>query len=838
MKRTQLTFAVPVWGLLLLAACGGGGGGSEPNWYYHFICNGDSECLSTNFAGASSGTSNQGPGAGGQSGCNSLLQFGTNFWNIPPAQQWCDNSANSTAPVPTVSISALPTDIVVGQHATLTWSSTNATSCTASGAWSGSRSTSGTQQLTGTSAGTGTYTLTCYGALGSAANSATLTVAPAPAVTISVSPASISNVQTATLTWSTVSVTSCTASGAWTGSKALSGGQTVSSSAPGSYTYTLNCTGSNGTASNSATLLVTGPPSVGISVSPTSVSVGQNATLTWSSANVTSCNADGPWSGAKALSGFEDVSSATAGSYAYTLSCIGPQGSASSSAVLTVGSSADPAPAVSISVAPANITEGESATLTWTSANVTSCTSSGSWIGSQPLSGNQTVSPTAGSYSYALSCSGAGGTASSSATLTVSSSSTPPPAPTVDISVSPPGVNGGESATLTWSSTNATNCTASGPWTGAKVPSGSEAVTTPAVAGIYSYTLMCSGTGGSGSDSTTISVEPAAGTGVTARFNGPHGVATDSNDNIYVADYGNSTIRKLTPAGSVSTLAGLAGASGYVDGTGIGARFWTPSDVATNAEGTVYVVEGGSGALRAITPGGVVSTLAGSQTVGNTDGAGAAASFRGPYGIATDSAGNIYVADTGNGSIRKSTPAGVVTTFAGGTVYGCTDGTGAGAAFGYPYGIAADSSDNIYVADQYCHTIRKIAPSGVVTTIAGSAGTAGSADGTGAAARFDHPWALATDSADNVYVADTYNHTIRKITPSAVVTTFAGTAGMSGSADGTGAAARFQLPRGVAIDSADNVFVGDTTNCTIRKIAPAGVVTTIAGQPGNCGSNN
>jgi hypothetical protein len=321
--------------------------------------------------------------------------------------------------------------------------------------------------------------------------------------------------------------------------------------------------------------------------------------------------------------------------------------------------------------------------------------------------------------------------------------------------------------------------------------------------------------------------------GVVARFSFPGGVATDGGGNVYVADSRNHTIRKITLAGVVTTLAGTAGASGSTDATGAAARFNFPSGVATDSAGNVYVADSRNHTIRKITPAGVVTTLAGTAGAsGSTDATGAAARFNLPSGAATDSAGNVYVADTYNYTIRKITPAGVVTTLAGTAgASGSTDATGAAARFNYPFGVATDSAGNVYVGDSSNHTIRKITPAGVVSTLAGSAGSAGSADG-GVVARFSFPTEVATDSAGNVYVADSDNGTIRKITPAGVVTTLAGTAGASGSTDATGAAARFHFPYGVATDTTGNVYVADSNNGTIRKITPAGVVSTVVGVAG------
>jgi hypothetical protein len=208
------------------------------------------------------------------------------------------------------------------------------------------------------------------------------------------------------------------------------------------------------------------------------------------------------------------------------------------------------------------------------------------------------------------------------------------------------------------------------------------------------------------------------------------------------------------------------------------------------------------------------------ESFGSDDGTGSAARFINPSGIACDTSGNIYVAD--GTKIRKIVAStGVVTTIAGGLTSGSDDGTGSAARFNGSSGVACDTSGNIYVTDTFNYTIRKIvASTGVVTTIAGTAGSFGSADGTGPAARFNIPNCIACDTSGNVYIADSFNYTSRMIVASTgLVTTIAGLAGSSGSANGTGSAARFNVPSGVACDTVGNVYIADTFNHTIRKIA-------------------
>ena len=314
----------------------------------------------------------------------------------------------------------------------------------------------------------------------------------------------------------------------------------------------------------------------------------------------------------------------------------------------------------------------------------------------------------------------------------------------------------------------------------------------------------------------------ADGTGAAARFNAPEGVAVDGSGIVYVADYRNHIIRKVAPLGEVSTLAGSPGQAGSSDGTGAAARFNFPGGVAVDESGNIYVADTKNHTIRKIAPAGVVSTLAGTPGLtGSADGTGAAARFSSPAGVAVDGAGNVYVADWSNDTIRMITPAGMVSTLAGTPgLGGSADGTGAAARFSSPASVAVDGTGNVYVADYGDDTIRKITPAGVSTTLAGSPGQYGSTDGTGAAALFSMPTSVAVDGAGNVYVADFGNHTIRKITPSGVVSTLAGTPGLTGSSDGTSTAALFYHPDGVAVDRAGNVYVADFSNNTIRKIAP------------------
>jgi sugar lactone lactonase YvrE len=281
-----------------------------------------------------------------------------------------------------------------------------------------------------------------------------------------------------------------------------------------------------------------------------------------------------------------------------------------------------------------------------------------------------------------------------------------------------------------------------------------------------------------------------------------------------------------TPTYTFSTLAG--GGSGpfsaphYLDGTGATAAFNGPGGIGLDAAGNIYVADGGNWRIRKVTPVGVVTTFAGIGPMQEM------------ADVKLDAAGNVYATDGVRNVIWKFSSAGVASAFVGTVdVTGGADGAGAAAQFNSPGGMAIDANGTIYVADSGNNTIRKVTAGGVVTTIAGTAGVKGSSDGTGAAASFYEPSGLALDSAGNIYVADTGNNTIRKVTAGGVVTTFAGTArDMEICQDGTGAGASFGAPAFLAFDTNGNLLVTDSDGELVRRITPDAVVTTCAGEPG------
>ncbi|HEY5040753.1 MAG TPA: NHL repeat-containing protein [Verrucomicrobiae bacterium] len=300
-----------------------------------------------------------------------------------------------------------------------------------------------------------------------------------------------------------------------------------------------------------------------------------------------------------------------------------------------------------------------------------------------------------------------------------------------------------------------------------------------------------------------------------------------------------SLVATLRAQDSVTTLAGKALVSGTTNGTGTNATFSDPAAIVVDASGNYFVADSQNHAIRKITAAGVVTTFAGQIGIaGSVNGTGTAAKFNTPSGLAFDKNGNLFVSDTGNSTIRKITPAGAVTTFAGvAGSSGFLDGATGSALFASPLGIAVWTNGNVFVADSGNHCIRKIS-GGVVSTFAGSPQVWGSANGNGTNAQFNSPCGLAFDAKENLFVCDANNNTIRKITTSGAVTTYAGAVGQDGSADGNLVTARFRSPAELAFDKKGNLFVADSFNQTIRKIATNGLVTTVSGAAGISGTNS
>ena len=304
------------------------------------------------------------------------------------------------------------------------------------------------------------------------------------------------------------------------------------------------------------------------------------------------------------------------------------------------------------------------------------------------------------------------------------------------------------------------------------------------------------------------------GTGTSAQLYDPWDIAIDGDGNMYVTDYGSHRIRKITPAGVVTTFAGST--AGYRDGTGSAAQFNGPTAITLDAQGNLYVTEDVNHRIRKITPEGVVTTVAGSGIKGFTNGAAAIAQFSKPSGILVDAEGMIFVADRDNNRIRKITPEGIVSTFAGSGEWDYADGTGAAAKFRSPSGLSIDADGNLIVSDTDNHRIRKITMAGVVSTIAGN-GTAGTANGVGTAAQLHFPWDTAITPDGVVIVADYQNHLIRMIAPDGKVTTVAGS-GTVGNTNGIGSGISFNGPSSIEIGADGNLYVVDNKNFSIRKL--------------------
>jgi len=338
--------------------------------------------------------------------------------------------------------------------------------------------------------------------------------------------------------------------------------------------------------------------------------------------------------------------------------------------------------------------------------------------------------------------------------------------------------------------------------------------------GVFSFST------GSSSTNTTATVTTFAGTGTAgylngpasgALFNNPQGVVFDKSGNLFVADSFNDLVREISPAANVSTYAGNQ-TIGYLNGPALSAEFYAPSGQAFDAQGNLYVSDFGNNVIRKITPAGVVSTYAGTGVAGYRNGAvdsanlksstDSLASFNNPQGVCVDASGNVYVADRGNNVIREIMPTGRTKTIAGNKVKGFIDATDAAAFFNNPTGVAVDASGTVYVADQGNSALRKISSAGVVTTIAGNPVQS---------TLFNYPTAITIDSKGNLFLADAGGR-IYEYTTNNVLYILAGKLNNPGFANGDGSVASFNNIQGITVDANDNIFVADQNNNAIREI--------------------
>lgn len=325
------------------------------------------------------------------------------------------------------------------------------------------------------------------------------------------------------------------------------------------------------------------------------------------------------------------------------------------------------------------------------------------------------------------------------------------------------------------------------------------------------------------------------GPATNAQLNGPKGLAVDAGGTLYIADYGNNRVRRVSPEGIITTLAGN-GSSGYSGdgGRATGAQLHLPAGVAINAAGNLYIADSANRCIRLVSPGGTITTIAGAGYDGFSGDAGAASAalLSAAQDVALDASGNLYVADTGNSCVRKIASDLTITTVAGRGTDAGDGGQATSAQLSGPFAVTVDASGGLYIAEYGSSRIRQVSSKGVITTAAGNGTPGYSGDGAQATkAQLSGPTGVAVDAAGSLYIADPGNNRIRQVPSSGNITTFAGNGIFSYSGDGASArTAQLNGPRGVAADAAGNLFISDTRNHRVRRVSRSGVITTVAGN--------
>lgn len=713
---------------------------------------------------------------------------------------------------------------IAGASSVCVGATTSLTNTTSGGVWSSSNtgiaSVSATGLVSGIAAGTATISYYVTGSCGSALATKVVTVNTAPVI------ANITG-SSVVCVGANITLTDTVAGGVWSSSApavaSISATGVVRGNAAGSVTINYTITNACGMMVAFKDVAVNAAATVAAISGTSAVCTGANITLT----NATT---GGVWSSSAAtiasVSATGVVRGNAAGTATISYVVSGSCGNASATKVVTVN------PATSV----ASIS-GASTVCTGVNITLTNTTTGGTWSSSAPTKASVSSAGVvrgnaAGTATISYAVTGACGNTVVTKAVTVNA------APTVSAITGTSSVAAGASTTLTstgttWSSSNTSIATVNA----------STGVVTGIAAG--TATITCSATNTCGTTYVTYAVTVAApaastygistyaGTGTlgfsgdggaasSAQFSYPYAVAASSTGNVYVVDQLNNRIRKITSAGIISTIAGTGTYGNTGDGgAATAATLANPQGVAVDAAGNVYVADYGNNRIRKISTTGIISNFAGSGT-GIDGGAATTADVYHPAAVAVDASGNVYIAETGNNRVRKVNTSGIISTIAGTGVSGYSGDAGAATAakLSSPYGVTVDASGNVYIADLGNNRIRKVS-GGVISTVAGT-GVAGFSGDGGAAtsANINTPYGMTMDASGNMYICDYNNFRIRRVSATCTISTIAGTGNPAYGGDGGMATlADLNRPTGIAVDASGNIYVADNNNQRVRKLA-------------------